>query len=432
MTGFDSELIKTSNDQPEYLIYRWANRLMRAGISGYDRETRRRLAMTNITGCLACLSCLTFVTIYSLYDLAELKWVVLGNLAGALITGTIFIWHRFGPTVAGIVLATTVYSTVFFYVSVLGRDSGIHLNFIGACAVVFVIFGLDRLRLILIIAAVGLILNVTTQFMFPESKVPLDPWFVKCLYINSAVTIIGIVGFVVWFSFSVAAEAEEQSERLLRNILPESIASRLKSNPDAPIVDRFDEATVLFADLVGFTQLSIELSPEKMIGLLNEIFSSFDRISSQLGTEKIKTIGDAYMVVAGIPEPTELHAQKMAALAIGMRKAIEQISDTSNSRLQLRIGIATGPITAGVIGKAKFAYDVWAPTVNLAARLESYGEPKKIHVSDATKRALELDYEFEQAPTRDIKGIGKIRTWYLLTATGSNQKNGQDKTRENG
>jgi adenylate cyclase len=270
------------------------------------------------------------------------------------------------------------------------------------------------------------VLNIAAQLMFPESQVPLDPWFVKCLYINSAVTITGIVGFIVWFAFSVAAEAEERSERLLRNILPESIASRLKSNPDELIADRFDEASVLFADLVGFTKLSNELSPEKMIGLLNEIFSSFDKISLQLGTEKIKTIGDAYMVVAGIPDPTELHAHRLVALAIGMQESIQQISDSSNGRLQLRIGIATGPITAGVIGKAKFAYDVWAPTVNLAARLESYGEPRKIHVSDATKRALESDYEFEQAPTKDIKGIGRIRTWYLISAVDSNQKEDRD------
>ena len=414
MKRFDSELIKTSHDEQAVLVFRWANRLMRAGIGGYERETRRHLAMTNIAGGLACLSYLTFVTIYSLYDFSGLKWVVLGNLLGALITGTIFFWHRFGPTVAGIVLAVTIYSTVFFFVSVLGRDSGIHLNYVGASAVVFVIFGLHRFRLILIIAAIGLALNIAAQMIFQEPRVPLAPWFVNCLYINSAVTIIGIVAFIVWFALSVAAEAEERSERLLRNVLPESIASRLKSNPDAPIADRFDEATVLFADLVGFTSLSNQLPPEKMVGLLNEIFCSFDKISSQLETEKIKTIGDAYMVVAGIPDPTERHAQKIATLAIGMLESINQISESSKGQLKLRVGIATGPITAGVIGKAKFAYDVWAPTVNLAARLQSYSEPEKIHVSDATKRALESDYDFERAPTNDMKGIGLIRTWYLL------------------
>lgn len=415
MLSFNSETTGRLDPQSNTVIHRWANRLMRAGIAGYDRETRRRMAVINITGLLASLSCFTFASIFAVYNLAELKWVVIGNLMAALVYGTIFFWHRFGPSIAGVVLAINVYSTVFFFVSVLGRGSGIHLNFVGACAVAFLVFGLDRIRLILTMVGIGLALHVAAQMLFVHPQVVVEPWFERFLYFNSAATIVAIVGFIVWFALNIAAEAEERSERLLRNVLPESIADRLRDNPDSPIVDRFDEASVMFADIVGFTPLSNELSPEQMIILLNEIFSCFDQICAKHGTEKIKTIGDAYMVVAGVPNPIEDHANRIASVALEMQNAIAQISKRTDRSLELRIGIATGPITAGVIGKAKFSYDVWAPTVNLAARLESYGEPAKIHVSEATRRALHSDFAFEPSPVIEIKGIGRNRSWFLQT-----------------
>ena len=223
-----------------------------------------------------------------------------------------------------------------------------------------------------------------------------------------------ILAVIVWYAFRIAANAEARSERLLNNVLPKSIANRLMQYPDDPIADGFDEATVLFADIVGFTKMSEELDASEMVFLLNELFTGFDAVGTALNTEKIKTIGDAYMAVSGVPQPSEDHTEQILKLAIGMLEVTEQVSREHAHDLNIRIGIATGPITAGVIGKAKFAYDVWSPTVNLAARLESSGKVGEIHVSQETWRALKDKYEFRKAPVSNLKGIGRVVSWYLV------------------
>jgi adenylate cyclase len=230
----------------------------------------------------------------------------------------------------------------------------------------------------------------------------------------SSTSIIIILGLIVWYAFRIAADAEARSERLLMNIFPEKIANRLRQYPDEPIADRFDEASVLFADIVGFTAISLKLDAEALLYLLNDVFSRFDAVGDRLNTEKIKTIGDAYMAVCGAPEPAEDHSERILNLAIGMIDEIKNVSASHSIALDVRIGIAAGPITAGVIGKSKFAYDVWAPTVNLASRLESSGKAGQIHVSQAVYQALKDKYQFELAPVQNLKGVGKVRSWFLV------------------
>ena len=222
-----------------------------------------------------------------------------------------------------------------------------------------------------------------------------------------------VLALIVWYAFSLASDAEARSEQLLRNVLPEQIADRLREEPEQIIADRFDEATVMFADIVGFTKLARELSPEELVNVLNLIFSEFDQIGTDIGTEKIKTIGDAYMAVSGVPEPNETHAKDIMLLAIQFQSALSAIAERENIDLTMRIGIATGPITAGVIGKAKFAYDVWSTTVNLAARLEAYGETGRIRVSQATYQALMNEFRFEKVPVENLKGVGRVSSWLL-------------------
>ncbi len=200
-------------------------------------------------------------------------------------------------------------------------------------------------------------------------------------------------------------------------MLPETIADKLRENPDQPIADRFDEATVMFADLVGFTKLSRKMFPEDLVSLLNEIFSAFDTVGSNYGTEKIKTIGDACMAVSGLPEPCEDHANRIIQMAKGFQIEFEKVVKRRKLNLAMRIGIASGPVTAGVIGKAKFAYDVWSATVNLASRLESNGEPGRIHVSQEVYRALKDNYRLEKAAPKILKGVGRVQSWYLVQNT---------------
>ncbi len=206
---------------------------------------------------------------------------------------------------------------------------------------------------------------------------------------------------------------QEKTDRLLLNILPEPIADRLKQEPST-IAEDFTDVTVLFADIVGFTQISSYLSPIQLVSLLNQIFSAFDRLTERYGLEKIKTIGDAYMVVGGLPLPRKDHADAIADMAIEMMAAIDRFNEKNNQRFSIRIGIHSGAVVAGVIGIKKFIYDLWGDTVNTASRMESHGLAGRIHVSDATYQLLKDRYSFEHRGAIHVKGKGEMTTYFLL------------------
>ena len=209
-------------------------------------------------------------------------------------------------------------------------------------------------------------------------------------------------------------EAEKQrADLLLHNILPEQIVARLSDGP-AVIADRIESATILFCDLVEFTRYTAGLSPALLVQMLNQIFSEFDRLTRGLGIEKIKTIGDAYMAAAGLPDPRPDHAEAMAELALGMLAVLDRVNAEGGAPLQIRIGMHTGPVVAGVIGVYKFIYDVWGDTVNIASRLEAHGVAGRVQVSDETCRALEHRYAFEPRGMIDLKGRGQLRAHLLM------------------
>ncbi len=211
-------------------------------------------------------------------------------------------------------------------------------------------------------------------------------------------------------------EAEhERAEDLLLNILPASIAEQLK-NSHKQIANSHDEVSVLFADLVGFTELSTEMSAADLVSMLNDIFSQFDDLTDEFELEKIKTIGDAYMVVAGLPEAREDHAEIIAKMALHMVAAIEKYSKTSKLPVKIRIGINSGQVVAGVIGKKKFIYDLWGDTVNIASRMESSGETGMIQVTEATYEKIRHAYDLEHRGVIDIKGRGEMTTYVLKGA----------------
>ncbi|TVR08728.1 MAG: HAMP domain-containing protein [Phormidium sp. GEM2.Bin31] len=209
------------------------------------------------------------------------------------------------------------------------------------------------------------------------------------------------------------AQERETVERLLLNVLPESIAARLKVDEGA-IAELFDDVTILFADIVGFTPLSLRLSPVEMVNLLNQIFSEFDAIAAQLGLEKIKTIGDAYMVAGGLPIPRPDHAEAIADMALAMLQSVEKVQRQHPEEFQIRVGINTGTVVAGVIGTHKFIYDLWGDTVNVASRMESHGEPGKIQVTEATYERLKQRYNFQERGMVALKGRGEMKSYWLI------------------
>jgi class 3 adenylate cyclase len=206
---------------------------------------------------------------------------------------------------------------------------------------------------------------------------------------------------------------KERSEQLLLNVLPAPIAARLKQREDV-IADGFPEVTVLFADLVDFTRRSQRSSPQQVVQVLDELFTAFDQLTKRHGLEKIKTIGDAYMVAGGLPEPRPDHAQAVADMALAMRDEVAGRTDPSGQPLQVRIGIDTGPVVAGVIGRDKFSYDLWGDTVNTASRMESLGVPGCIQVTARTYQRLRNSYRFQRRGLVAVKGKGEMVSYFLV------------------
>ncbi|MBZ8179956.1 adenylate/guanylate cyclase domain-containing protein [Oscillatoria salina] len=206
---------------------------------------------------------------------------------------------------------------------------------------------------------------------------------------------------------------KRKTEGLLLNILPQAIAKRLKQKPSL-IADTFEEVTILFADLVNFTQLASRVYPQQLISTLNNIFSTFDRLTEKHGLEKIKTIGDAYMVVGGVPTAKPNHAEAIAQMALDMQQVMNQFNAAHVTNLNIRIGINTGSVIAGVIGTKKFAYDLWGDAVNTASRMESHGIPGTIQVSQTTYALLRDKFLFEERGAIEVKGKGTMKTYLLL------------------
>jgi guanylate cyclase len=250
---------------------------------------------------------------------------------------------------------------------------------------------------------------------------PAIPASIRVVFFLLNLGAVALTVFVVLLYFvgerekmKAALEAEHaRSEGLLLNVLPAPIAERLKRS-NGVIADGFEGVTVLFADIVGFTPLSASMTPSEVVTMLNRVFTAFDHLVESAGLEKIKTIGDAYMVAAGVPVPRADHTAAMADLALCMKAELAKVRTEINAPLDIRIGIDTGPAVAGVIGKRKFTYDLWGDTVNTASRMESHGAPGEIHVTERVWELLRHSHRLRDRGVIEVKGKGSMRTYFLL------------------
>ena len=271
-------------------------------------------------------------------------------------------------------------------VSVLcGRDTWVHLYFVGGIAFAFAVFPRSRPRGLATYALVCTTCFFLIQFGLERPLLDLPPWVSTAMKLSSVTGLVVFVALVSALAYREILRADDEaeaqyqrSERLLSSILPPSVAERLKGGPQT-IADGVPASTILFADIVGFTALSQTVGPTELVRMLDDIFRRFDALVAHHGLEKIKTIGDAYMAASGVPDPCPNHVERAAGLALAMVDEMERLRERYPG-LQLRIGLHTGPLVAGVIGTSKFAYDVWGDTVNTASRMESHGIPGRIQV----------------------------------------------------
>jgi guanylate cyclase len=246
--------------------------------------------------------------------------------------------------------------------------------------------------------------------------------FVKTFDVLNIVAV-SFVAMLLLVTFARGRDAaQERVEALLLNILPDEIAERLQRDPST-IADHFDDVSILFADVVDFTPMSSRLDAREVVSLLDRLFTSFDELVDRYDVEKIKTIGDCYMVAAGVPRQRADHAQALAALALDMRECARTcLQESSVLDLRLRIGISSGPVVAGVIGRRRFLYDLWGDTVNMASRMESHGSPDTIQITRSTWELLADDFVTEPRGLVDVKGKGEVETWALVGANGSSAR----------
>jgi adenylate cyclase len=399
------------------------SRLAETGTHGYPRATRRRLKIVNVMAWMIAVFSVIYAGVFAVFGVDEYWPLIVLNLGLAVVALLAPLAHRFNDIAAALLICAAEYIALFLFVRELGRDSGIQLNYIIAAAVALAIYDRTRIGLSVAVIAAGLGLHLAAWFLYPaeNARIAADPFLLHNLYVSSAATTFCIIALIVGYAFTVADRARAEADSLLANILPEAIAERLKTKPGEPIADAVPQASVLFTDLVGFTELAQELGAARTVEILDRVVTEFDKLAVLHGVEKIKTIGDGYMAVAGVSRPLDDHAVRLARMALCLPELVARLAETHGVDLRVRIGIAGGPVMAGIIGADKFSYDVWGETVKLASRLESHGLPGEIQVSSDVRAALEHGFVFEPRGEIEVKGVGTLETWLLKEERGTDQ-----------
>ena len=315
------------------------------------------------------------------------------------------------------------YALLFRVTSQVGTDGGTYLFYLSAAAAGILVLGIEQVFLAFVLGGLGIALIVVLHLLVPHNTGMFSPGLLFYgNFVTNVVASSAIVFAVMYYAVREIARSEaaaqreyERSESLLANILPSAIVARLKSKP-AVVADRYEEASILFADMAGFTERASAIEPDELVQFLNRVFTGFDRLVETHGLEKIKTTGDAYMVVSGVPAPRPDHMQALARLALDMRDMAMNLRGPRGQSVPVRIGLATGPVVAGVVGTRKFFYDVWGDAVNLASRMESTGVAGKIQLPEDVYDKLKGEFVLEERGPVEVKGKGTLRTWFLVRA----------------
>jgi adenylate cyclase len=364
------------------------------------------------------------------------------NLGTAAIFAAIPMLNRFGELVAPFVFITLAYLSMSFIGWHLGTATGIQFYFLIAAAGAVMVVGVNRIGVAIATAAIGVALVIALEFAVPADTGQQPGWTIGFSFVVNAISAGVMAVAIVWYGLRQIASAEAameqehaRSEALLANILPASVAERLKDRSHKVIADKYDDASILFADIAGYTERAGETSPEELVAFLDDLYTRLDKLVNGHGLEKIKTSGDAYMVVSGVPLPRPDHLEALADLALDITETIAGLTDSRGCAVPLRVGLASGPVVAGVVGSQRFFYDVWGDAVNVASRMESTGVVGRIQVPQPAYERLSDRFAFEEHGDVDIKGKGVMHTWYLVgrhheDGVGHRRSDNREKTRD--
>lgn len=405
-----------------FRLPRWLDRIVTAGIVSSDPKVVRRQMIVNVAALASALNSISRVVSMSFYGSDEFLLAQGVSALFAVAALLIHRMHRFGDNAGAIVLILVFAASASAATYMFGLQAQVQVYFVLAGLIWFVI-GLERWRF-----AVGVIVAFAAIVLMlfevaPQQGSAVSEATARWTAVQSMVNAITINAVMLFYALFLLQRAEHDLERqtkraegLLSVVLPSAVADRLRAAPDQPIADRIDGATILFADLEGFTSAAHAEPPEVVVAYLDRLMRSFDDACRECGVEKIKSIGDAYMAAGGLQGDLKSGAIAVGHFALGMLRHAQALPPLGGHKLRLRIGIHAGPAIAGVIGGTRISYDLWGDAVNVASRMESHGIAGRIHVSDAFRRAAGDAFEFEERGETEVRDLGRVRTHFLLRA----------------
>ncbi|MGE2834592.1 adenylate/guanylate cyclase domain-containing protein [Mycobacterium sp. SMC-4] len=380
----------------------------------------RRLRVLTIAGWIAAAVSALF-GVFQLTLGGALWWVGAVNIVCAAMFLAIPRLCPLGELVAPLTFVGFAYVSVGFICYTVGTGSGLQFYFVVAAALAVLILGTERILLASAVAATGVVICVVLELTVPHDRGLGPPWTLTAGFLSSVAASAVMLVATIWYTLRETDRAEhameaeyERSERLLANILPETIAERLKEPARTVIADKYDDASILFADIAGYTERAADTPPAELVRFLDRLYTDLDALVDRHGLEKIKTSGDAYMVVSGVPIPRPDHLEALAALALDITAAVAGLKDAQGRAVPLRIGMAAGPVVAGVVGAKKFFYDVWGDSVNVASRMETTDIEGRIQVPQDVYLRLRHAFVLEERGLVEVKGKGLMHTWYLV------------------
>lgn len=387
----------------------------------HDAETvARHLRVLTVTTRIGAVISV-FFGIQSLIVGQDIVWIAMVNLASGAVFLLIPLLYRFGEVVPALVFFTVATTSITVVCWHLGTGSGLPFYYLVAATLIVLILGVDHLVLASLLAAVLAATVIALEVFVPYNTGVQPDWAFRSSFILTVISAWVMVVAVVWYALREirrarkAMESEyERSETLLTNILPATIAERLKDPSRNIIADKYDDASILFADIAGYTKRASDTTPSELVRFLDRLYTELDALVDRHGLEKVKTSGDSYMVVSGVPQPRDDHMEALACLALDMSDAVADLKDPQGREVPLRIGLAAGPVVAGVVGARKFFYDVWGDAVNVAARMETTDVEGRIQVPQDVYERLNHAFLLEERGKVDVKGKGVMHTWYLV------------------